>query len=211
MEYPPDVMRRQVAKPGEGWLEGVVLQSDAILLSEHNASWSESFDREAIRISNALGDTALRIEHVGSTSVPGLLAKPIIDIDVWVDDSDREDAYVPALEEAGYVLVLREPWWNGHRMLVPDQSGDTPERVFLHVFPKTAPEPVRHVLFRDWLRRHDEDRDLYASVKREIASGTVDDPSRYNLAKNEVIDDIYGRIFEVPPHEHPAWESLGPA
>ena len=90
----------------------------------------------------------------------------------------------------GYRLVLREPWWHGHRMLV-----SAAEDVNLHVWPHTAPEPVRHRLFRDWLRSHPADRELYESAKRRIAKDTADRPGEYSLAKNEVIDDIYTRIF----------------
>lgn len=152
-------------------------------------------------MSAVLGGVAQRVEHVGSTSAPGLPAKPIIDIDVWVDDTEDEGRYVPALERLGYVLVLREPWWNGHRMLT--HAVDPP--INLHVFPATAPEPLRHLLFRDWLRTHHGDRQLYADTKRCLAVSTSEHPGDYNLAKNQVIDDIYTRIFSVPPTEHPAW------
>ena len=67
------------------------------------------------------------------------------------------------------------------------------EDVHLHMWPKDAPEPIRHRLFRDWLRSHPEDRDLYAAVKRRLARDTVDQPADYSLAKNDVIDDIYAR------------------
>jgi GrpB-like predicted nucleotidyltransferase (UPF0157 family) len=97
---------------------------------------------------------------------------------------------VPALAGIGYRLVLREPWWYGHRMLVSDAAD-----VNLHVWPRDAPEPVRHRLFRDWLRSHPDDRDLYAESKRRIARETVDRPGDYNLAKNDVIDQIYARVF----------------
>lgn len=126
--------------------------------------------------------------------MPGLAAKPIIDIDLLVEDTTDESRYVPALETLGYRLVLREPWWHGHRMLV-----STAEDVNLHVWPQDAPEPVRHRLFRDWLRSHPEDRELYATTKRRLARNTADRPGDYNLAKNDVIDAIYARIFATPP------------
>ena len=122
--------------------------------------------------------------------MPGLAAKPVIDIDLLLADTADETRYVPALGTLGYRLVLREPWWHGHRMLVSPA-----EDVHLHVWPQAAPEPVRHRLFRDCLRTHPEDRELYASTKRRLARDTADHPGDYNLAKNDVIDDIYARIF----------------
>ena len=86
--------------------------------------------------------------------------------------------------------MLREPWWYGHRMLVSPEAD-----VNLHVWPRDAPEPIRHRLFRDWLRSHPDDRDRYAAAKRSVARATADQPGDYSLAKNEVIDDIYARIF----------------
>lgn len=173
---------------------------DPIELVDPDARWPERFALRAAEISDALGDVLRRIEHVGSTSVPGLPAKPIIDIDVHVDDSGDEASYVPPLERLGYLLVIREPWWNRHRMLItPDRSAN------VHVFPADAPEPLRHLLFRDWLRGHPADRDLYAAAKRALAASTAATPQEYNLAKNDVIDDIYERIFAVPPSSHPAW------
>lgn len=171
------------------------------MVQDPDPSWRERFAREAERIRSALGPLARRIEHVGSTAVPGLPAKPIIDIDLWVEDAEDEERYVPAPTGIGYALVIREPWWNGHRMLCPVDGS----KVNLHVFPSTAPEPLRHLLFRDWLRTHHVDRDLYGNAKRELAVVTSEDPSKYNLAKNEVIDSIYARIFAAPPSAHPAW------
>lgn len=208
MHYPAALVQRQVSRPGEGWLDGVERPTEAIALRPHDPEWASAFAREADRIRHAVGPVARRIEHVGSTAVAGLLAKPIIDVDLWVDDSEREEDYLPALVRSGYALVLREPWWNGHRMLVPDRE-DGRRKVNLHVFSSGAPEPARHVLFRDWLRHHEDDRGLYAAMKRRLARDTADDPASYNLAKNEVIDEIYGRIFAVPPHQHREWEGLG--
>ena len=141
-------------------------------------------------LTEALGDLIIDVEHVGSTAVPGLAAKPVIDIDLIIGDTAEEAAYLPALERLGYRLVLREPWWHGHRMLL-----SAAEDVNLHVWPQGAPEPVRHRLFRDWLRSHPQDRELYAATKRRLARDTADRPGDYSLAKNDVIDEIYARIF----------------
>ncbi len=192
-EYPPEVRQRfhgtpeqmAVAVVGEvpRWWESIVIE-------EYDPGWVDRFAATSSTLQDALGGQIVALEHVGSTSVPGLAAKPIIDIDLLVTDTADESRYLPALEGLGYRLVLREPWWYGHRMLV-----SSAEDVNLHVWPQTAPEPVRHRLFRDWLRSHPEDRELYASAKRRLARDTVAQPGDYNLAKNDVIDDIYDRIF----------------
>lgn len=190
---PPD-------NPGSGRVGGPKAPARPVVIVGPDPDWPRWYAAEAARIGKALGDAAVRMEHVGSTSVPDLPAKPIIDIDPQVADSAAEDDYVPALARHGYRLVLREPWWNGHQML-----NDSEGRVDLHVFPVGAPEPLRHLLFRDWLRSHPADRDLYAAAKRELAGSTAENPESYSLAKNTVIDDIYTRIFSVPPSAHPSW------
>jgi GrpB-like predicted nucleotidyltransferase (UPF0157 family) len=162
----------------------------SIVIEDYDPGWADRFTTASSLLNQVLGDLIIRIEHVGSTSVPGLAAKPVIDIDLLIEDAEPESRYLPALEEGGYRLVLREPWWYGHRMLVSPA-----EDVNLHVWPRDAPEPIRHLLFRDWLRSHQDDRDLYAAAKRRIAGDTMDRPGDYSLAKNDVIDDIYTRIF----------------
>src|SRR5690606_23468257 len=112
-----------------------------------------------------LGFRVLSLEHVGSTAVPGLAAKPVIDVDLVVADPDDEDAYVPALVAAGFELRVREPWWFGHRVLRTLQP-----RSHLHVFGLDSPEPVKRRIFRDWLRSNEEDRVRYARAKREAAA-----------------------------------------
>jgi GrpB-like predicted nucleotidyltransferase (UPF0157 family) len=205
--YPREILERHVGDEDHQairWVDGVPAEFDPIVIVDPDPSWPAEYERESERILAALGGLVVRIEHVGSTSVPGLPAKPIVDIDVQVPDSADEDAYVPALVGAGYRHVLREPWWNGHRMLVRTDGG-----VNLHVFQAGSPEPLRHLLFRDWLRSHPDDRDLYAAAKRRLAVETADDPDSYNLDKNAVIDDIYSRIFSVPPQQHAAWPAQG--
>lgn len=191
--FPPEITQRQVGSPEEiarAWVGKRPNAVAPIRIVEYDPSWPAGFDRASAAVRAALGETALSVEHVGSTSVPGLPAKPVIDIDLTVVDSKAEDAYVPALARIGYELVLREPNWNGHRML-----NDAHATVNLHVFPAGAPELVRHLLFRDWLRTHPDDRRLYARAKTRLAESTAHDPAAYSLDKNAVIDEIYGRIF----------------
>lgn len=202
--YPPELVRRQVDADREGRVGAPVVGERPVVVADPDPAWASWFEDEAARIVGALGDVVVRLEHIGSTAVPGLPAKPVVDMDLQVADSADEDAYVPALEAAGYRLALREPWWNGHRMLVGPGG-----RSHLHVFPAGAPEPLRHLLFRDWLRTHPDDRDLYAATKRDLAVATAADPERYSLAKNDVVDEIYARIFAAPPEAHPAWPRDG--
>ncbi|SFQ39007.1 GrpB domain, predicted nucleotidyltransferase, UPF0157 family [Salibacterium halotolerans] len=135
-----------------------------IILHEYNPRWPALFEREAARIRSVLGETGLQVEHVGSTSVPGLCAKPIIDIVLVVHDAADEMTYLPDLEQAGYTLRIREPEWFEHRMF---KGPDTD--IHLHVFSKGVHEVERMLMFRDWLRADASDRDLYASVKRQLS------------------------------------------
>jgi len=135
------------------------------------------------------------IEHIGSTAVPGLAAKPVIDIDLVVADSADESSYVPQLETAGYRLIIREPNWHEHRCL---KGPDT--NVNLHVFSPGSPEITRHLVFRDWLRAHPEDRDLYERTKRSLAAkAELADVRAYTDAKDAVIDAIYARAVAHRP------------
>jgi GrpB-like predicted nucleotidyltransferase (UPF0157 family) len=161
-----------------------------IRLVEYDPQWPDLFRREAARIRPALGDRALRIEHIGSTSVPGLAAKPVIDIVVTVADSSQEAEYVHLLDRAGYRLRLREPGWHEHRMF---SGPDT--RVNLHVYSQSCPEVDRILVFRDWLRNNPDDRELYARTKRELAQRTWRDVQDYADAKTAVIGMIMARAL----------------
>jgi GrpB-like predicted nucleotidyltransferase (UPF0157 family) len=161
-----------------------------IELAEYDPSWPQLYEREAARIRAALGPKALRVEHVGSTSVPGLAAKPIIDIDLVVADSSEEVAYVPELEAAGYVLRIREPDWFEHRLF---KGPDT--NVNVHVFSEGCEEVETMVAFRDWLRTHDEERDLYLAAKRDLAQREWKYVQNYADAKSAVVREIVARAL----------------
>jgi GrpB-like predicted nucleotidyltransferase (UPF0157 family) len=164
-----------------------------VTLVDYDPEWPRLFDREAARIRAVLGETALRVEHAGSTSVPGLPAKPIIDMVLVVPDSSDEPAYVPALEAAGYRLTIREPDWYQHRQL---KGPDT--NINLHTFSDGCVEIDRMLRFRDWLRAHDADRDLYARTKRELAARTWEHIQHYADAKSDVVREIMGRAGGPP-------------
>ncbi len=163
-----------------------------VVLVDYDERWPELYQREADRISDLLGDGVLLIEHVGSTAVPGLAAKPIIDIILVVANSADELAYLPALQAAGYRLVIREPGWHQHRVL---KGPDT--NVNLHVFSAGCPEVERMLAFRDWLRTHDTDRELYDRTKRELATRDWTYIQNYADAKTDVVTDILRRAGAV--------------
>ena len=159
-----------------------------IRLEEYNPDWPRLFEREAVRIRAALGDQALQVEHAGSTSVPGLAAKPLIDIVLVVPDSADESSYVPALEAAGYTLTIREPDWYEHRLF---KGPDT--NVNVHTFSTGCSEIERMLLFRDWLRTHPEDRERYERTKRELVARDWKYVQNYADAKTAVVEDILAR------------------
>ncbi|MBZ5580063.1 MAG: GrpB family protein [Acidobacteriia bacterium] len=162
--------------------------SEPIRIVESDPRWPEQFQCEAERIAGALGSRALRIEHTGSTSVPGLAAKPILDMLLVVADSGDEAAYAPALEGIGYTLRIREAEWHEHRMF----RGNDPDS-HLHVFSASCPEIDRILLFRDWLRRNAADRELYEQTKRHLASEKWTYQQNYADAKTAVVEEILGR------------------
>lgn len=159
-----------------------------IYIANYDPAWPQLFQREAKRIHMALDDRVMLLEHVGSTSVPGLAAKPRIDVLLVVPDSADESTYVPALEAVGYVLRIREPHWYEHRVF---KGPDTD--VNLHVFSPGCPEIDRMLLFRDWLRNNASDRLLYERTKRELARKDWQYTQNYADAKTEVVEEILAR------------------
>ncbi|PNH57289.1 hypothetical protein VD0003_g582 [Verticillium dahliae] len=167
-----------------------------LIVEPYNAAWPTMYLAVALLVLDAMDVQVTRIDHVGSTSVPGLDAKPIIDIDVTVADPGDEQAYVPRLEAAGFTLVVRQPSWHGARMLV----GELPwaAGVNLHVFPAGCEEVARHKALRDWLAMPagEEDRAGYGREKRAAAEDVrrVGGTARaYNTRKAGVLLDILGR------------------
>lgn len=160
-------------------------RGDTIVLVPYDPTWPERFRAEAERIRGALGAVALAVEHVGSTSVPGLSAKPIVDIVLVVESTADEATYVPQLEAAGYVLRVREPDWFEHRMF-KGPAGD----VNLHVFSAGCPEVDRMLAFRDRLRSHPGDLARYEQAKRALAARSWQFVQNYADAKSEVVEAI---------------------
>ena len=165
--------------------------SGKITLDEYNPHWELQFQLEKARIEKALREKEIVVEHVGSTSVPGLCAKPIIDILLLVPDSADETYYVKPLQDAGYVLRIRESEWFEHRMF----KGQSPE-VNLHVFSIGCQEADRMIGFRDWLREHEDDRQLYANTKKQLAAKDWKYVQQYADAKSEVVQEIFRHIHK---------------
>jgi GrpB-like predicted nucleotidyltransferase (UPF0157 family) len=160
----------------------------AVSLAEPDPVWADWYTSEHNRIRTALGARALTVEHVGSTSVPRLAAKPVIDIVLVVADSSDEATYVPDLRDAGYQLKLREPSWHEHRLLI-DHEPD----VQVHVFSAGSREVERMLAFRDRLRDKPEDRDLYERTKRGLAARRWAYVQDYADAKSSVVEAILAR------------------
>ncbi|MBV8668459.1 MAG: GrpB family protein [Candidatus Eremiobacteraeota bacterium] len=159
-----------------------------IVLSEYDPAWPQAFAAEAANIRRVLGNRVRVLEHVGSTSVPGLAAKPVIDIVLAVDNAADETAYVPDMETAGYVLRIREPEWYEHRVFKGPAAN-----INLHVFSTGCPEVARMILFRDWLRTHAADRERYTNAKRELAERDWAFVQNYADAKTQVVEEIVAR------------------
>ena len=184
---PSDVERyeRELADVVLGGLQPL---TKPIEIREYDPEWPALYAREEARIRAALGARVVRIEHVGSTSVPGLPAKPLIDIVLEVPDAADEPSYVPDLEAAGYPLQVREPDWFEHRIF---KGPDT--NVNVHMFSAGCEEVDRMLLFRDWLRNDATDLDLYATAKRELAAQDWKYVQQYADAKTAIVLEILGR------------------
>jgi GrpB-like predicted nucleotidyltransferase (UPF0157 family) len=169
-------------EPGPEYING------PIEIVAYDPNWPHQFEAEAQCIRNALRHKAISIEHVGSTAVPGLAAKPVIDINLAVLNSADEEDYAPQLERAGYRLYIREPDWFEHRLF---KRSDL--RVNLHVFSEGCSELDRMLWFRNWLRVNTEDRDLYAQTKKQLGQRHWQRVQDYADAKQEVIAAIFRR------------------
>jgi GrpB-like predicted nucleotidyltransferase (UPF0157 family) len=161
-----------------------------IHLAPPDPAWPAAFDTEAATIRAALGARVLLLEHCGSTSVPGLPAKPIIDMVMEVADTADEPAYVPDMEAAGWVLRIREREWYQHRLFKGPRAN-----VNLHVFSAGCPETRRMLAFRDHLRVDEADRERYRLTKEELAARTWRYVQHYADAKSAVVAEIMGRAM----------------
>ena len=177
-------------RPPSDWIVPPAPFAGRINLVDSDPTWPAQYEAVAARIRAALGDTAVVLEHAGSTSVPGLAAKNQIDVVLGVPDSTDEAAYVPALEAAGFEFALRESDWFEHRLF----RGRDP-KVNLHAFSADCEEIGRMLAFRDWLRTHPDDRELYEREKRRLAELTWNTMQDYADAKTGIVREIVGRTL----------------
>ncbi len=166
--------------------------NSTIHLAAYDPTWPSMFAREAVRIREVLGERVLLLEHVGSTSVPGLCAKPVIDMILAVKNSADEASYGPALESEGYALRIREPDWYEHRCFKLSRFDGN-----LHIFSAGCPEIDRMLLFRDWLRREEGDRLLYEGTKRKLAAQKWEFTQHYADAKSKIVKEILARASDA--------------
>ncbi|HEX2141807.1 MAG TPA: GrpB family protein [Candidatus Limnocylindria bacterium] len=162
--------------------------TDPIRIVDYDPAWPTLFQEWCGRLAEALGDGATRIDHVGSTAVPCLAAKPIIDVQISVPDVNDEATYVSAIERAGVAFRARDP---EHRYFRP--SGDRPRAVQVHVCQAGSGWERTHLLYRDFLRANPETRDAYAALKRDLAARYRDDRIAYTEAKTSFILDTMSR------------------
>jgi len=163
---------------------------DEVVLVAYDDAWPARYVQHEQRIRAALGQRVVEVHHAGSTSVPGLAAKDVIDVVLVVADPADEAAYAPALEEAGYVFHLREPEWHRHR-LFKERS----PRVNLHVFGPGCEEVRRMLAFRDHIRSDGADRVLYERTKRDLAAHRWERVQDYADAKSAVVGEIMARAL----------------
>ena len=177
-------------KLSDEYIQKVVVSGNAdhnqtIVLKPYDENWPVLFEREKQRISTILKDKALMIEHIGSTSVPGLIAKPIIDILLVVEDAGKEEDYVVDLVSHGYILRIKEPDFENHHMFLgPDTD------IHLHVFSQGSKEIEKYLFFRNYLRAHQEARELYANTKKTLAKKKWKYVQNYADAKSDVVQQI---------------------
>ena len=178
------------------------LEQRGVEIVEHDPAWPDHYAREDARIHEALGDRVVLLEHIGATAVPGLAAKPIVDILLVVEDPADEASYVPALQAVGYELRIREPDWFEHRML------RTPTRdVHLHVLPTGCLEIERYLLSRDRLRSERSERELYVATWRRLAAQDWPTVDHYARAKSEVVEAITARARATSAGSPPQGEA----
>ncbi|MCW2726044.1 MAG: uncharacterized protein JWN35_2965 [Frankiales bacterium] len=180
----------------DAYLDSVLLggrEFVTVVVQDYDQEWPTVYASVRGRVMAALGARAVDVQHIGSTSVPGLAAKPVVDVLLTVKDVSDEPAYVPALEGAGFLLRVREP---GHRMFRTHRKD-----VHLHVYEPDDQAVTDYLDLRDWLRVDSEDRERYAELKRNLSQRSWSDMNHYADAKSDVIQQVLTRAR--------AWRLMG--
>ena len=172
----------------------------AIRIVDPDPAWPALADEELRRIAAVLGPVAVRLEHVGSTAVPGLAAKPILDLQLSVDAIARRQSYVGPLERLGYLFVPDPDAPEYHFFARPPGR---PRTHHLHVCQAAGHEELRHIAVRDFLRAHPQDAATYAALKRQIAADHPNDRIAYIEGKNDHMKRLQERAL--------TWASTGGA
>jgi GrpB-like predicted nucleotidyltransferase (UPF0157 family)/uncharacterized protein YciI len=167
-------------------------EREKIELVPYTAEWETTFNAEAQHISDALGDTLHEIHHIGSTSIPGIVAKPIIDILPVVKDIQAVDRLTPSLEALGYE-AKGEFGMPGRRFFMKQENG---KRTFnVHIFEKGHPDVERHLRFRDYMREHPDEAAAYSNLKRDLVKKSPDDVEQYCWGKEDFVKAIELKAF----------------
>lgn len=173
------------------FVNGIEEHNQTIVLKPYDEQWSLLFEREKQRISNILKEKALMIEHIGSTSVPGLTAKPIIDILLVVEDAGKEEDYLNDLCQHGYILRIKEPDFENHHMF---KGPDTD--INLHIFSQGSNEIEKYLVFRNYLRKNENARQLYEETKKKLAKRKWKYVQNYADAKSDVVCQIMNQAMK---------------
>ncbi len=174
---------------GVEYLRGRESLNGGVELVEYDAGWPKIFSDLRADILSALSSSSSTLEHVGSTSVPGLASKPVIDIVLLVKDSAAEETYIPQLEAVGFLHHLREPGWFEHRLLKHKVH-----QVNLHVFTAGCEEATRMIRFRDYLRNNRDGRIEYEQIKRKLADQKWTFMQDYADAKGKMIRALLSQL-----------------
>ncbi len=177
------------------------MSEEKIKLVDYDPSWKENFQRLKSIYLESLGDLLIKVEHVGSTAVPGLCAKPHLDVDLVIEDYSSFEEVIHALAELGYEyqgdfgIEGREAFKRKDEK-VPWNGSNTREYSHnLYVCPKDSRELRRHLTFRDHLRENEECRKRYADLKRRLARKYQDDREAYTEGKTKFIERVLEEIL----------------
>jgi GrpB-like predicted nucleotidyltransferase (UPF0157 family) len=169
-------------------IEVIKLAQGEIKVVPYNEEWAETYKREALRVSHVLAPVLQAIHHVGSTSIPGIFAKPTIDILAEVNDLNAVDTLESSFAKLSYEAFGE--YGIRHRRFFVKKDGLGNHLVHLHVFEADSEDVVRHLAFRDYLKTHDEDATFYSTLKLQLAQEFPDDRESYCAGKSELCKRI---------------------
>jgi GrpB-like predicted nucleotidyltransferase (UPF0157 family) len=172
-----------------------------IKIVPYDPAWPAHFEAEAAALRAAFGELALRIEHVGSTSVPGLAAKAVIDIQISVASLASPERFLPPLAQVGYLHVPLDDFDLVYPYFV--KPHDWPSTHHVHLCVQGEEQERRHLAFRDHLRNHPEVAADYVALKRTLAAAhhgnTLESRECYSLSKTEFVEAVLARALAAPP------------